>query len=200
MSVFKVKLSNSNQGILDVDPSTGLPFATSKQRTIMVTGPNRIQRQLADGEQFTDSNYWKQFAYPQMSLENAFIEVVTDDGSVYSKDSDENSYPIVWSPGSSGTISAGAAPTDTNMALDIVATYGGPAKFVQLSNTDSGDSIKVRLNGSTDAVFTLHANSTQIFNNNDLVITKIEFDNSASGTHVVATVEVLLSIKSTSNS
>lgn len=200
MSVFRVKLQNTQQGLLDVDMVTGLPNATSKQRTITVTGPNHIQRRLTDGETFTDSNYWKQFAYPQVPLNEAFIEVVTDDGSVYSEIEDENVFPVVWTPGTAGVIDAGAAPDDDNMSLDIVSEYGAPAKFVQIKNSDSSDGIKVKLNGSTDAVFTLEANSTQIFNSGDLVVTKIEFDNSASGTNEVNAVEVILSVKSKSNS
>lgn len=196
MSVFRVKLQNTAQGRLDIDPTTGLPFTVSKQRTIQVTGPKKIMRKLYDGETFTDCNYWKQFAYPQTSLEMAFIEVVTDDGSVYSDVEGENTYPVVWLPGDEGTIANGDDYEDTNMSLDIVDTYGAPATFVQLQNTDSSNGVKVRLNGSTSAVFTLGANSTQVFNPGDLVITKIEFDNSFSGAAEVATVEVLLSIKS----
>lgn len=196
MSVFRVKLASSNQGMLDIDPTTGVPFTTSQQRTIMVTGPNRIQRQLHDGQTFTDCNYWKQFAYPQTTLENAFIEVVDDDGSVYSSVSDENSFPVVWSPGADGVIGAGDSPEDDNMSLDIVATYGGPAMFVQIQNTDGSHSVKVKLNGSSSAIFTLDSSSTQIFNHGDLVVNKIEFDNSASGSSAVTSVEVIISVKS----
>lgn len=200
MSVFRVKLANAAQGKLEINPATGLPFTTSKSRTINVTGPKRIQRQLKDGEQFTDCNYWKRFAYPQVSLEDAFIEVVTDDGSVYSDVDSENVFPVVWKPGTSGVVSANTTYTDTNMSLDIVATYGGPAKFVQIQNTDSSDSIKVRLNGLSGAILTIDPNSTQIFNSGDIIINKLEFDNSFSGAAQVNAVEVLLSVKSQINS
>ena len=199
MSVFRVKLANAVQGQLEINPVTGLPFTTSVSRTINVTGPRRIQRQLKDGETFTDSNYWKRFAYPQVALDVAFIEVVTDDGSVYSDVDSENVYPVVWAPGTDGVIASGDTYTDTNMSLDIVATYGGSAKFVQIQNTDSSNAIKVKLNGSADAILTLQANSTQIFNSGDLVINKIEFDNSFSGAAEVSTVEVVLTVKSVSN-
>jgi hypothetical protein len=199
MSVFRVKLCNTQQGLMDIDPSTGLPFTTSKQRSIYVTGPKGIHRKLTDGETFTDSNYWKQFAYPQVSLEEAFIEVVTDDGSYYSDVPSENIYPVVWLPGADGVIGAGDDQNDNNMSLDIVGTYGAPAVFVQIQNTDSG-SVQVILNGSADATFTLEGNSTQIFNAGDLVVTSIAFDNSASGAGEVESVEVILSIKSQNNS
>lgn len=204
MSVFKVKLNNIDQGLLDKDPSTmtadylGDQFSVSLQRSVYVMGPNKINRLLKDGEQFTDCNYWKRFAYPNVPLNEAFIEVVTDDGSVYSDVAAENTYPVTWNPGaaSDGIIVAGDTFTDTNMALDILTTYGGPAVFVQLQNLDSSNPVQVRLNGSTGAVFTLEAESTQIFNNGDLSVSKIEFDNSASGASNVNRVQVVLSVRS----
>lgn len=200
MSVFQVQLNNAANGLLDVNSLTMAQNGTSIQRTMDVVGPNLIQRHLVDGQQFTDCNYWKQFAYPQCALADAFIVVITDDGSVWSKDADENLFPVVWLPGTAGVISAGAGPSATNNTLDIVSTYGGPAKFVQIKNNDGSHTVKVRLNGSTSAVFTLENSSTQIFNSGDLVISKIEFDNSASGTSAVNNVEVILSVLSTSKS
>ena len=96
MSVFRVKLNNAAQGALDINPSTLLEFNTSIQRTIYVTGPKRIYRKLLDGETFTDCNYWKKFAYPQVPYDQAFIEVVSDDGSIYSEIEEENNYPMVY--------------------------------------------------------------------------------------------------------
>lgn len=202
MSVFRVSLNNTNQGRLDIDPSTGVPFTTSVQRSVYVMGPHKTNRLLKDGDTFTDSNYWKRFAYPQVSLDQAIVTVVTDDGSVFSDVETENTYPVTWLPGAAetGVITGGEAYDDTNMSLDILSTYGGPATFVQLQNVDSSHDITVRLNGSTDAVFTLRRSTTQVFNEGDLSITKIEFDNSASGAGTVNAVDVILGVRSVSNS
>lgn len=201
MSVFRVKLQNNSQGLLDVD-SSGVQNSTSIQRTMYVMGPKRINRKLTDGQTFTDSNYWKKFAYPQMSLDQAFIEVVTDDGSVYSENESENTYPVVWLPGASddGILVAGDTYDDDGMSLDIMTTYGGPAVFVQLQNIDSSHAARVKLNGSSTAVFTLDANTTQVFNSGDIAISSIAFDNSLTGASNVNKVEVILSVKSVSNS
>ena len=212
MSVFRVKLNNVNQGLLDRDPSTavaglgphqnvgGDQMSVSKQRSVYVMGPNRKNRLLVDGATFTDCNYWKRFAYPTVPYNEAFIEVVTDDGSVYSDIPGENTFPVVWKPGTDGVIAAGADPDATNMTLDIAGTYGGFASFVQITNTDGTDSIQVRLNGLAGATFTLAADSTQIFNSGDLSVSEIAFDNSASGTAEVDAVEVILSVRSVCNS
>ena len=195
MSVFRVKLNQGNQGTLDSS-------TTSVQRTMYVQGPNRIYRKLNDGDTFTDSNYWKRFAYPQVALDDAFIEVTSDDGSVYSDVASENVFPVTWLPGAAedGILVATDTYDDDGMSLDILATYGGPAVFCQISNSDSTHNCHVRLNGSTDAVITLSHGETQVFNSGDLAISKIEFDNSASGASNVDAVEVLLSVRSVSNS
>ena len=49
MSVFRVNLNNADQGKLDIDPTAGTQFSTSKQRTVYVMGPGRINRKLVDG-------------------------------------------------------------------------------------------------------------------------------------------------------
>lgn len=192
MSVFRVKLNNTEQGLLDRQP-LGTQFATSIQRQVYVMGPNRINRLLRDGETFTDCNYWKRFAYPQSPLNEAFIEVVTDDGSVYSDyDASENVYPKVYSL----TCDGGSSWTD-NVA-DILGDTGGFAVFCQVTNQDSG-SVQVRLNGKATAVFTLAGNTSQVFNAGDLTISKVEVDNSASGASEVV-VEILCSVKSVATS
>lgn len=210
MSTFQVDLSNSQQGQLDIDPTTGAPFATSKQRTVYIMGPNRVNRELKDGDTFVDSNYYKRFCYPQVPLDQAILTCTVDDGTVWSPVADENVFPVVWNPGTvtAGTITSGStyttgasnAPTGLSNYLNILATYGGPATFVQLVNSDSSHDCQVRLNGSTSAVITLHHATTQVFNSNELPITKLEFDNSTSGASSVVGVQVTLGIKSVANS
>lgn len=191
MSVFRVKLNNSAQGALDINPSTLLEFNTSIQRTIFVTGPKRIYRKLTDGETFTDCNYWKKFAYPQVPYDQAFIEVVSDDGSIYSDIEEENNYPMVYNL----TVNDGSA-FDDNVA-DIVGDTGAAANFVQITNVTGGGDVRVKLNGMTGAIFDLAAGDTQVFNYGDLAVTKLNFDNS-SGTN--ATVQIIVSVKSTCQS
>lgn len=190
MSVFRVKLSNTQQGGLDINPATGAQFATSIQRTIYVTGPGKTYRKLADGETFTDCNYWKRFAYPNLPLTQAFIEVVTDDGSVYSDISEENTYPKVYD------LSVAGASTYEDNVVDILGDTGGHAVFCQITNQDE-QAVKVKVNGL--AIFDLPANADQIFNHGDLSVTKLEFDNSTSGA-TTADIQVLMSIKSPCNS
>lgn len=192
MSVFQVKLNNTDQGLLDRQP-TGAQFATSIQRQVYVMGPNRINRLLRDGETFTDCNYWKRFAYPQVPLNEAFISVVSDDGSVYSDyDASENVYPKVYTK-----VCAGGSSWTANVA-NILGDTGGYAVFCQITNQDSS-AVQVRLNGKATAVFTLAGNTSQVFNAGDLAISKVEIDNSASGAAQV-TVEILCSVRSVATS
>lgn len=192
MSVFRVKLNNAGQGGMDINPSTGVMSSTSYQRTIYVAGPNKINRKLKDGDQFTDCNYWKRFAFPQMSLDQAFIEIVSDDGSIYSDIADENTYPKVYD------LNVVNGSTYTANVVDIMADTGGHAIFVQIAN-QGGTAVKVRLNGVADAIFDLGAGETQVFNHGDLSIIKLEFANTVSGGSDSA-VQVLVSVKSVCNS
>lgn len=198
MSVFRVKLNNTQQGNMDlrfdsnVEGNHGSQFATSLQRTIYVAGPGKTYRKLFDGDTFTDCNYWKRFAYPQVPLSEAFIEVVTDDGSAYSDIASENTYPKVYNM----LVVQGTAFEDNE--IDILGDTGGYAVFVQIANQGS-TAVRVRLNGVTDAVFDLAASETQVFNSGDLQVSKLEFVNNVSG-GTTADVQVLLSIRSVCNS
>jgi len=195
MSVFKVHVNYpAAQGYLDLNPATanantnflGDQMQPSKQRTIFVTGPNRRYRELFDGQIFTDCNYWKRFAYPQAPYETAFIEVLTDDGSVYSDVATENTFPYIYSP-----YSVTSAATFDDNYIDVLA-LGGVAQFVQITNngTMNTQDITVQLNGSANAVFTLAAGDTQVFNVGDLAVTKLAFAGGSADT----TLQIILSI------
>lgn len=190
MSVFQVQLNNAQQGLLDIDPATGAQENPSIQRTMFVEGPNRTLRELVDGATFTDCNYWKRFAYPQVPLTQAIVTVLTDDGSIWSDNPDENTFPMVE------TLSIANGSTYSANLIDILGDTGSYAVFAQIKSLDAGD-VTVKLNGLSTAVFTLDGNSTQIFNHGDLTLTSIAFANSSGG---AVDVEVILSVKSVANS
>lgn len=196
MSVFQVKLNQGAQGALDTNPVTGLKFQPSVQRTMYVAGPNGKIREIADGTTFTDCNYWKRFAVPAVSANDAFIEVVTDDGSVYSDISSENTYPVV----DSLTVSSSDVFADN--VIDIAGDTGNFAAFVQLTNTgtDGSGDVLVKLNGSSGAVFTLVGGTTQVFNAGDISITQISMQPVSSGFTGPSVVEVIYSVTSVCNS
>jgi hypothetical protein len=189
MSVFRVQLNNAGQGQLDIDPTTSIAFTTSEQRKVYVMGPKKINRLLSDGDTFTDSNYWKRFAYPQVPLDQAFIQTVTDDGSVYSDVESENTFGV------SGSYTLATSYNSTNV-LDFVTTHGGPATFVQIRNMDASIVITAELNGDTSLTLSIPAATAQVFNAGDLSITKIRLK-SASGT---PSAQIIASVKSAQNS
>jgi len=201
MSVFKVKLNQGVQGDLDVNPATGAEFTTSVQRTMYVAGPNGKIREIVDGTTFTDCNYWKQFAVPADSVNDAFIEVLTDDGSVYSSVASENTYPVV----ANVTLNSGKTLTSSGSVLDIAGSTGNFASFMQLTNAGavaSGNNAIVQLNGSSGAIFVLEAGSTQVFNGGDVSISRVavapQFP--ASGAVGDFNIEALYSVVSQCNS
>jgi hypothetical protein len=216
MSVFAVNLTNINQGQLDLNPATASPIMVgnlggnyqgsqmnpSIQRTMFVAGPNRIYRELFDGQTFTDCNYWKRFAYPQVPLDQAFISVVTDDGSIYSDVPSENTFPVTPfnSAGSdtSFVVSADFAFTDADSIIDIIGTYGSYATFCELHNLSGSYAVKYQLNGSSNAIMTLSAGATVVYDTGDLLISKLAWQGAGSSHDV--TVEILLGIRSVATS
>lgn len=205
MSVFQVTLNNIDQGYMDLNPSTatsisannhsqlGSAMSPSIQRTIYVAGPNHTWRKLKDGDSFTDCNYWKRFAYPQVPLDQAFITVTTDDGSVYSDVAEENTFPVVYD------VEVGAdSDYGDNDVVDFVTDHGNAAVFVQIANQGS-TAVKVRLNGVATAIFDLGSSETQVFNSGDLQVTMLEFANTVSGGSA-SDVQVLASVRSVCNS
>lgn len=197
MSVFRVKLNNTQQGRLDVDPSTdtsntlgmvGNQFAISKQRQMYVAGPNRSYRLLKDGEEFTDCNYWKRFTAEVVGEEYAFIEVITDDGSIYSDVAEENTFTV----GATVELTTNFADT----VIDFVNDHGGPARFVMIQNLDGSIAITGELNGNTNITFAVGAGETMMFNQGDIVITSLRLKG-ASGTPDAS---YIASIRSTCNS
>lgn len=196
MSVFRVKLNQGDQGNLDINPATGLEFSTSVQRTMYVAGPNGKIREVVDGTTFTDCNYWKRFAVPAVSSDAAFIEVVSDDGSVYSDIASENNYPVVTS------VTVHADEVFADNVIDIAGTTGSYATFVQMTNTgnsSTGD-LLVKLNGSSSAIMQLGGGTTQVFNAGDVSITQLAFQPVGTGFTGPSTVEVLYSVQSVCNS
>lgn len=189
MSVFKVNLQNVKQGLLDIDPTTGLPFVVSKQRQCYVMGPHKTNRLLKDGDTFTDNNYWKQFAYPQCVYERAFITVLSDDGSIYSDVPEENTFAV------GNTFTLTTSYNATNM-IDFVGTYGAPARFLQVTNNDNTNGIVGQINGNTNVTFTLGHNESQVFNANDIAITMLQLK-AAAGT---PSATVIASVRSISQS
>jgi hypothetical protein len=204
MSVFRVALNNVKQGLLDLNPSTasagavtgqglGNQMNPSIQRGVYVMGPNLINRLLIDGQTFTDCNYWKRFAAPQVPYEEAIVEVVTDDGSIYSDVATENTFPRVFD------VDAAAGSTFADNQADIAGDTGGFAVFAQITNNGS-EAVRIRLNGLTTAVFDLPASSSQIFDKGDLSISLIEIDHSASGAATTVPVQIITSVRSACNS
>lgn len=174
MSVFRVKLNNNVQGRLDLNASTdhsdsfgevGSPFASSIQRQIYVAGPNGKHRTLSDGDTFTDCNYWKKFTTEEMGEEFAFIEVLSDDGSIYSDIPDENTFSI----GQTLTLTTNFEDN----VVDFIGDHGSPARFLMIQNLDESIGIRGELNNDLNITFLVGPGETMMFNQGDMVITSL---------------------------
>jgi|LakMenEpi03Aug12_release.lakeMendotaPanAssembly.Ray.scaffolds.fasta_scaffold192874_1 hypothetical protein len=159
MSLFRVKLVNEKQGKMSVG-----------QRSAYIMGPNKVNRILKDGDTFRDCNYWKRFAYPQVPLEDAFIEVLEDDGIQY-LDNQNNNFPKVYN------ITVEPESSFDQNEANILEDTGGYAYFTQITNRSETNLIKIKLNNSSEAIFDLPAGSTQNFDAGDVSISSIKIEN-----------------------
>lgn len=132
------------------------------------------QKYIEPNEEFTGSNYYKRFTYDglisngysaDLAAENAILELVTDDGTPFS-DSAVNSpnNPRVYYE----TLSPGE-----ELELDFETDLGGPAMFFQM---DTSENIYVYLNNNADARLYVSSAATQIFNNGELLLSKVTLD------------------------
>lgn len=186
MSVFRVKLADFN------NPVDTRNFGTTEiqamQRTIYLTGPHGTSRVLHHGDTFTDTNYFKRFAFPVVPASEAVLELLSDDGSDWDDGKGAvNAYPKVYN------ITAAGGSTYAANVANIYSDTGSTTLFCQIRNTSQSQNLKIRLNGS--AILDLPADSTQVFNALDLPLSLIEIDNSASGA-TSANVQILCSVKS----
>lgn len=190
MSTFQVRQVSTNLGSGYVT-DTALVNGASIQKTIFVTGPNLTFRQLDDGTQFDSTNYWKRFAPisegGDLPDNQAFITIISDDGTPYSDTNpDANKFARVVDL----TVSAGTTFSLAANQIDILADFGGVSMFTQIVTDEI---ITVRLNSSSSADLDVPV-GTLVFDNGDLPLTSLAFDNSASGA-TDATVQVLLTIQ-----
>jgi hypothetical protein len=194
MSVFKVDLNNQYQGYLDLDPKTGIGFEASSgnpsvQRSVYLAGPNGGVMEMKDGATFTDSNYWKRFAYPQVPASQAFITVLTDDGSAWSDVPSENVFPQVFT----GTASSGTT-TLVDFTNSGTASF---AQFAQITNNGAG-ALSVSLNALSSAAFPLANGATQIFSAGDVNLGALGLTTASGSASSTANYQVIASIRSIS--
>lgn len=167
--------------------SGGLWRVDSNQRTMYCMGPNRRNRKLRDGDVFTDCNYWKRFcAAPtgSLPLNQAFIELVTDDGSVYI-----DGQPAIYVVTHNVTVLGNTTYTTTGNTVDVLNTDGGIAQWATISTNQD---VNVQLNGNSSTIFTVTGGTSHTFNNGDTQIQTVQFARTSSGSaSVVLQVGVL---------
>lgn len=194
MSVFKVNLDQGLGRAADgyLDPSKVAGY--SIQRTIYLPGPNKITRKLNDGDTFTDVNYWKRFTVAGgQDPSIASLVVLVDDGSVWSDYVAENTFPYSYH------LTVGSSSAYASNVVNIVGDNGSPALFTQITVGGSGTAPTFRFNGNASATMSILHGTTQVFDKGDLLINKIEIDNTQSG-NASATVDIFLSIRAIPNS
>jgi hypothetical protein len=162
--------------------SGGVWKVDSAQRTIYAMGPNKINRKLKDGERFTDCNYWKRFAYPQVPYNEAFIEVVTDDGSVYI-DGQPSSFVRTYTE----SVTAGTDFDDGYTDVDI---YGDNSGYATWAIITPDVTIQVQVNGVETSQFSITGGTSYTFNVGEILLSSLQLARSASSGTATVTVQL----------
>ena len=183
MSKFTVRLNQAGlQGQLDVygqatmNPESG-PAAVSLQRTVYIMGPDKINYLLNDGDSFVGNNYWLRYVSTAQGGTAVagqdflyFADYATDyDGGSYS-DNGPNLYTTVLNQ---------AVVAGTPVTINFLGTYGGIAKFLQMS--PSGTGITYTINGNTSASLTLANSTTTVYQPGEINWTSITLTNTNGG-------------------
>jgi hypothetical protein len=193
MSVFTVRLPRPAElgaGYV-TDPAYNSVTGLSIQKTMEVNGPSLTRRRLTDGQTFTSTNYWKRFAPVSEGggspAETAIVHIVSDDGTPWSDSNPEvNKFARVISR----TLTAGTTYSAANNQIDMIALYGAIATYTQITVDGA---VTARLNSSSSAEMDL-ASGTHYFDNGDLPLVSLAFDNTASGAGDVA-LEVVMTLQ-----
>lgn len=216
MSVFRVKLTQGLQGNMEVAAgyadlvanSAGANF--SEQRTLYVMGPKKMNRLLADGATFTDCNYWKRFVSvanggDAASPEAAFLEIVTDDGSIWSDDTQETTTiaQITYTTqaayaNSTWTCPIGVATSGTG-AYDILANLGGYASFIIMTNGAQATKLNLNSAGTVAAptagtVLDIASSGTITLSADDILVGRLALQGTST------TVYLVIGVKAQANS
>lgn len=178
MSIYRVKLTNVGQGLLDtVAQSTG----TSIQRTARLWGPDNKQHILADGATFEGSAYWKQYVFggaAAPTLDTAMLVVVSDDGTDYIPG--DKTYKVA--KGYMNTSVPNGEDFGDSVEIDFLTDVGGVATYLQIT---SNHDITVRFNGDDNTDLDLTGGVTQIFNEGEIQASTITFNNASGSTCTV---------------
>ena len=146
---------------------------------------------LQKDEEFSGSNYFKRYTYqgmlnngvdPTVAAEEAFLEIVTDDGIPFDLSAGNvPNNPRVYN----STILYGS-----EVLLDFETDLGGPALFTTIEVT--GEDIYVYLNDSDDARVTVAAGSSLSFSSGELLLSSVRLANIISGASSTAMVQTIV--------
>ena len=143
--------------------------------TLFLQGPGSWVFTADKDETVESCNYFKRFTAEGGATEAAgtlLLELVSDDGSEWSRHAIPNN-TYIWH----STVSAGTS-YDANVCHLATLLGGDPAEFCQIYTSAA---CKCKINGNADSILNLKADSYQVFNVNELLVSTLAFDATGSG-------------------
>jgi len=166
MSTFQVILTKLNRNTISGD--------ALGQRTVNLPTPEGPHKTFKDREIIEGPNYWKRYCSPSMPHGEAFLVILEDDGTIYSDNDSENTYPFIVSK----KVAPGSSYEDEGNEINLMKEQGTFATFALIRNKNASQEINIKINGSKNAILELDGNDEISFDKGDLPISKLNFDNS----------------------
>jgi len=147
-------------------------FRNLTDADLWLQGPDGSKVKIGAREEFEASNYFKRYTSEYLDDGEAFLALVTDDGTPWSKCPIPN-FIKAWE----FTVATCDEFTDHQYDFALSTMLGGNARFVQITVDDQP--VEARINSNADSVFRIDADSVQIFNTDELLVEIIEFKGSS---------------------
>lgn len=143
-------------------------FKNLTRSDLWLDAPDGQKIKIGSEAQFEGSNYYKRYTSEVLPADEAFLAILVDDGAPWSS-SDVPNLLKAWEI----SVEPGDTFADHVYPFSEDDYLGANAEFVQIMVDDQP--VEVRINNNPDSIFRMDADSEQVFNREELVVSKIEF-------------------------
>lgn len=185
MNKYQVNLSRHHAGgCVDASKINGF----SLQKTIDLNDENGNNRSFKDGQIFDGLSYWNKYCINSNNLD-APLDLLEESGEIEALSISPQKEPVIIYK-EINPFCVGLKDNKINVARELPEW-----EFIQISNKDTKNVIKVKFNNSERAIQELDPKETQTFNKDEISIHALEFMNESND---VIRIQIVASINSSS--
>lgn len=168
MNKFQVNLSRVNIGACgDASKVNGF----SLQKTTSLIDENGFAKTFKDGQVFEGTSYWKKYCVSSDNLEAPLDILESENEQIEILSVSSTKEPVIINR-EIHPFCVGLKENKINVMRELPNW-----EFIQISNKDIKNAIKVKFNNSERAIQELDPKETQTFNKDEITINSLEFMN-----------------------